>query len=60
VTFMDGNKPLGKHTLSASGATALAIPTLAVGSHSVRALYGGDAGDVKSVSSALTVKVTAN
>lgn len=42
VSFMDGASLLGTATLNASGQASLAISTLALGSHSITASYGGD------------------
>lgn len=41
VTFSDGSTPLGSASLNA-GIASLSITTLAVGSHSITALYSGD------------------
>src|SRR5439155_731286 len=43
VTFKDGPSTLGTGTLNSSGQAAFTISTLAVGSHSITAFYGGDA-----------------
>jgi hypothetical protein len=59
VTFLDGNKVIGKVTLSKTGTATLATSILAVGSNSIKASYGGSLGDDSSVSSALIVEVTA-
>lgn len=59
VTFWAGTRMLGKGTLSKTGAATFATSTLAQGQHSIKADYSGDAGDLSSVSSALTVTVTA-
>ncbi len=49
VTFMDGTTVLGTGKLSGSGSVAIATFTtsqLAVGSHSITAVYGGDTNDL--------------
>ena len=43
VTFMDGSRTLGTGTLNGSGQATFVTSTLAVGSHSISASYGGDA-----------------
>jgi RHS repeat-associated protein len=57
VTFMDGGNAIGSGTLS-SGTAAFITSTLAAGSHSITASYGGDSNDSASTSSALTQTVT--
>jgi hypothetical protein len=42
VTFLDGITPLGAGTLSASGVAMFPTASLAIGSHSITASYGGD------------------
>jgi hypothetical protein len=56
VTFKDGTTTLGTGTLSTGKAT-FSTSTLAVGSHSVTAAYGGDTNYNSSTSSALTQTV---
>jgi Big-like domain-containing protein/Kelch motif protein len=56
VTFSDGGTTLGTGAISGGKAT-FSTSTLAVGSHSVKASYGGDANDNSSTSSTLTQKV---
>ncbi len=58
VTFMDGNVNMGNSTLSA-GTTALNISTLAVGNHSITAVYSGDGNFSGSTSAAITQTVKA-
>jgi hypothetical protein len=53
VTFLDGTTPLGTGTVNSSGVATLAISTLAVGSHSVTAVYSGDTNFTTASSSAL-------
>jgi hypothetical protein len=53
VTFMDGTTTLGVGTLS-GGAATYSTPSLAVGSHSITAVYGGDTNNAVSSSVALT------
>jgi hypothetical protein len=57
VTFKDGTTVLGTGTLS-GGKTAYTTATLAVGSHSIAASYGGDSNDAASVSAATAVTIT--
>jgi Bacterial Ig-like domain (group 3)/MBG domain (YGX type)/Beta-propeller repeat len=59
VTFKDGTTALGTGTLNATEVATFASTTLAVGSHSVTASYAGDTSNAASVSSAVTVVVTA-
>jgi hypothetical protein len=58
VTFYDGTTSLGTGTLS-SGTATYSATSLAVGTHSITASYGGDASNSSSTSSAVTVTVTA-
>jgi hypothetical protein len=58
VTFNDGGTSIGSSTL-ASGSATLSLSTLSVGTHSLTAVYGGDAADSGSTSAAITVTVTA-
>jgi YVTN family beta-propeller protein len=57
VTFKDGASTLGTATLSA-GQAAFSATTLTPGSHSITAVYGGDANFGGSTSSVLTQVVT--
>jgi hypothetical protein len=59
VTFTEGTATLGTGTLDATGAATFSITSLAVGSDSVTASYGGNAADSASVSAAVIVTVTA-
>jgi hypothetical protein len=43
VTFFDGTTSLGAATVNASGVAALAISTLSMGTHTLSAVYSGDA-----------------
>jgi hypothetical protein len=56
VTFLNGSTTLGTGTVS-SGKATYSISTLAVGSNSITASYGGDTNDNSSTSSALTQTV---
>jgi hypothetical protein len=56
VQFLDGATALGTATLS-GGAAALSVSSLAAGSHSITAVYSGDASDATSTSAALTQTV---
>ncbi len=57
VTFKDGATTLGAGTLNASGVATYSTSSLAVGSHSITATYGGDTRNTASTSSAVTVSV---
>jgi Bacterial Ig-like domain (group 3) len=59
VTFLDGSTNLGTAQLSASGGATLNLTSLPAGTHSVAASYGGDTNDSPSISSVLTVDVSA-
>jgi hypothetical protein len=58
VTFMDGATVLGTGTLNGAGLATFSTATLALGPHTVTAVYGGDANDAASTSAAVTVTVT--
>jgi RHS repeat-associated protein len=58
VTFKDGSMTLGTGTLS-SGSASLTTSATVLGAHSMSAVYGGDANDATSTSSALTLQVRA-
>jgi hypothetical protein len=53
VTFKDGSNLLGTGTLNGSGLATFTISTLAVGTHSISAAYGGAASFAESTSTAL-------
>ena len=57
VTFKDGPSTLGTGTLNSSGQALFMTSTLAVGSHSITASYGGDANFTGSTSSKVTQTV---
>ena len=57
VQFFDGATAIGGRTLS-GGTASLTTSTLAVGSHSITAVYGGDATYTGSTSSAVSQTVT--
>ena len=59
VTFMDGANTLGSVAVNAGGVAAYTTSSLAVGTHTVTAVYGGDANDAGSTSSAVAETVTA-
>ena len=59
VTFHDVNATIGTGTLDGTGSATFTTSTLAVGPHSISAAYGGDAGNLSSVSAAVKVNVTA-
>ena len=56
VTFFDGSTTLGTGTLS-GGAAVFSTSSLAVGTHSITAVYGGDSNYIGSTSSALIQNV---
>lgn len=58
VTFMDGTNTLGSVALNAGVAT-YSTSSLAVGTHNITAVYGGDTNDAGSTSAGLTETVTA-
>lgn len=58
ITFMDGSTALASMSLS-GGAASYSTSSLAAGSHSITAVYGGDSNDSGSTSNALTVTVQA-
>jgi hypothetical protein len=60
VTFNDGGTAIGTGNVNASGVATLLISTLTVGSHSITAVYGGDAIDLTSTSEVLTQEVQEN
>ena len=57
VTFRDGNTSLGSISLT-SGSAVLNTSALAVGTHSVTAVYNGDTNDLTSTSSAVSQQVS--
>ncbi len=59
VTFNDGSTALGTGTLNGSGIATYTTSNLAVGQHSMTAVYGGDANNAGSTSSVLTQTVNA-
>jgi len=56
VQFLDGTTVIGTGTLS-GGATSLNISTLTQGTHTMTAVYGGDANDAASTSAPLSQSV---
>jgi hypothetical protein len=59
VTFLEATTSLGTAQLDPSGAATLSTASLAVGTHMISASYGGDGKDISSVSSIVSVTVTA-
>lgn len=59
VTFMDGATSLGVATLNASAQTTLTTASLAPGTHSITAVYGGDGTFSSSTSTPLNQVVSA-
>jgi hypothetical protein len=60
VTFMDGDTILGTDDLNNSGQATYNMSTLSVGSHSISAVYNGDAIYATSISSIVTQQVMAH
>ena len=60
VTFMEGPTTLGSGTLNQSGVATMMIATLSLGSHSIDAVYAGDAVNLTSTSAVLTQTVDEN
>jgi hypothetical protein len=58
VTFMDGATALGTGTLNGAGVATYSTASLALGAHTVTAVYGGDTNNAGSTSAAVTVTVT--
>jgi Bacterial Ig-like domain (group 3)/FG-GAP-like repeat/HYDIN/CFA65/VesB-like, Ig-like domain/Abnormal spindle-like microcephaly-assoc'd, ASPM-SPD-2-Hydin len=54
VTFLDGATSLGSSSLTGSGVAVVSTSTLAVGTHSITAVYSGDANFAASTSPALS------
>jgi DNA-binding beta-propeller fold protein YncE len=59
VAFNDGSTTLGTATLNASAVATFATSSLAVGQHSMTAVYSGDANNAGSTSAVLTQTVNA-
>jgi hypothetical protein len=59
VMFLDGATTLGPGTLNGSGSATFATSTLAAGTHSITAQYGGDATFAGSTSTAVSINITA-
>jgi len=59
VTFNDGTTALGTGTLNGSQVATFATSTLTVGTHSITAVYGGDANNAGSTSSVLSQVIKA-
>lgn len=60
VTFMNGSASLGTAQMDANGFATLSVTTLPAGADSITAVYGGDASNAGSMSSAVTVNITSN
>jgi hypothetical protein len=58
ATFYDGATSIGTGTLDSSGVATFSTTSLAAGSHSITATYGGNAAFAASTSSAVTVTIT--
>ena len=59
VTFMDGTNTLGSIALNGSGVASYTTSSLAVGTHTISAVYAGDADDAGGRSATLTETVSA-
>ncbi len=57
VTFMDGSTNLGSDSLNGSDQATLSISSLALGSHSITVVYGGDSNFAGSTSSVFNESV---
>src|SRR5208337_53879 len=57
LLVMDGSTTLGSGTLNGSGRATISTKTLAVGSHSITAVYGGDGNFIASTSATLNQAV---
>ena len=60
VNFLDGTTQIGSASLNGNGVATFSTSTLAVGTHSVTAVYGGDTNFNGSTSTAASVVVTAS
>ena len=58
VTFLDGGTSLGSGPLNAGGTAFLAVSTLAAGTHTITAVYGGDTNFGGSTSAAFNQTIT--
>jgi hypothetical protein len=59
VAFMDGASTLGSGNLDAAGMATYSTSSLAAGTHSITASYGGDSGYSASTSTAVSLTITA-
>ena len=59
VAFLDGGVALGTATVASGGAAVLSTSSLSAGSHSITAVYGGDANNAASTSGVLVQNVSA-
>jgi Bacterial Ig-like domain (group 3)/FG-GAP-like repeat len=59
VTFYDGGAGLGSVAVGAGGIAVLSTSSLAAGSHSISAVYGGDANNAVSTSGVLVQNISA-
>jgi N-acetylneuraminic acid mutarotase len=58
VTFYDGSTALGTGAVGSNGIATFNTSTLAAGSHSITAGYGGDTNDATSTSTAVVLTIT--
>ena len=59
VTFLDGANSIGTGSVGANGVATLQTSSLSAGTHSVTAMYGGDANFLTSTSSAVSLVINA-
>ena len=57
VTYMDGAVLLGSTAVGANGSSTLTLSTLALGTHTITAVYSGDVNHATSTSAALTQQI---
>ena len=58
VTFLDGANSIGTGSVGANGIATLQTSSLSAGTHSLTAMYGGDANFLTSTSSAVSLVIT--
>jgi len=60
VNFLDGSTQIGSGSLNGSGVATFSTSTLAAGTHSITAVYGGDSNFTGSTSTAASIVVIAS
>jgi hypothetical protein len=60
VTFKDGTTTLGSSTVDSSGVSTFSTSTLAIGTHNVTAVYGGDGNFTSSTSPVVSQVISVN